>query len=366
MARDILHVLGSLGRGGIETWLVRLLQRSPELASRSRLCLTAVAPGSPGVYAEEVRALGIPIHHVRFSAPGFGFIRSLAGLMRQTTPRVVHSHLNTFSGYAILAAWRAGVPRRIAHYHAQKPAHRGWAKEGYATLARTFERRLATDIVAVSQAVLRSYDDMRQDATVVPLGIDTAPYLEAPSRDIARHELGLSMDSFVVGCVARLDGVKNQEFLLHVHLALLEQEPKAVLVLVGDGPMRQELQHRVDELGLGDSVRILGQRDDVASLLPAFDVFALPSLLEGFAMAVLEAQAAGLPCVVSTGVPGEAAVQTERVRRLPLAQPVTEWAEALLKMGSLPSLSAREACERIDRAGFTIERSIDSLLDLYR
>lgn len=362
--RDILHVLGTLDRGGIETWLVRLLHASPELAQRSRICLTAVPPENPGVHANQVRALGIPIHHVRFRIPGLGFAAALQSLMQETRPAVVHSHLNDLSGLVMLAASMAGVPNRIAHYHAQR-TDRGWSRNGYVAMVRAFERRLTTTTIAVSSSVQRSYENFADDAVVLPPGIDLEPFRSPPSLTETRRRLGLDPEHFVVGHVGRFDAVKNHEWLLHVHRALIERRPGAVLVLAGDGPLRGAIERRADELGLTGSVHFLGARDDVPALLTAFDVFALPSYREGFAIALLEAQAAGLPCVVSTGVPDEAVLDRERVRRLSLTESPEVWTEALLTGGGLPRLTSDVACQRIEEAGFSVDRSAKSLLRLY-
>ena len=137
-----------------------------------------------------------------------------------------------------------------------------------------------------------------------------------------------------------------------------QRDPEAILLLVGVGPLQQEMAQRAVELGIAEKVLMTGNRDDVPELLAAMDVFALPSLFEGLPVTLIEAQAAGLPCVITDNITSDLDV-TPLLRRLPLGD-AAQWADALLERR--PHLDTRQA---LVRAGFDIRASARMLSELY-
>jgi glycosyltransferase involved in cell wall biosynthesis len=200
---------------------------------------------------------------------------------------------------------------------------------------------------------------------VLHCGIDLAPFAVKPEPATVRAELGLPLDAFVVGHVGRFDAQKNQVALVEALPALLVQEPSARLLFVGaDGP-GSAADERAHALGVADRVVYAGVRSDVARLmLGAMDVFALPSRYEGLGLVALEAQAAGLPCVLSDAVPDEAGAIPTLVTRVPLDAGPGPWAGAIARLrgtrapvGTTPPL--------LEQAGFSVERSAASLFAVY-
>ncbi|KIQ97465.1 Glycosyltransferase [Lysobacter sp. A03] len=148
-------------------------------------------------------------------------------------------------------------------------------------------------------------------AEVLLNGIPTRRFASgADARLAARATLGLAPDALLLGSVGRLVALKHHRLLLELMPALAAACPSAELVLLGDGPLRAELEALADSLSIRGRVHFLGARDDVARLLPALDVFALPSLTEGLSIALLEACAAGLP-IVATAVGGNPEIVTD-------------------------------------------------------
>ncbi len=133
----------------------------------------------------------------------------------------------------------------------------------------------------------------------------------------------------MVGHVGRFCFQKNHEFLIDIFAEVFKRRKDAVLLLVGDGPLMESAREKARRMGLVGAVRFLGVRDDVDRLYQAMDVFVLPSRYEGLGIVNIEAQVAGLPCVVSDRVPEEARV-TENLQFLPLNDGVKAWAERML------------------------------------
>jgi glycosyltransferase involved in cell wall biosynthesis len=171
----------------------------------------------------------------------------------------------------------------------------------------------------------------------------------------------------VIGHVGRVVHAKNHELILGITAAAVRQAADVRLLLVGDGPGRREIERIAHGLGPGRHVTFAGVRADVPNLMRGcMDAFVLPSRYEGLGLAAIEAQAAGLPCVLSDRLPDDATVCPDRVRRLSLFATPDQWASALLDGGAAPREDRqRRGREAVSRSVFTIERSVDSLMDLY-
>ena len=192
--------------------------------------------------------------------------------------------------------------------------------------------------------------------------IDVATYTyRSVKRTEKRQELGLSIE-FIVGHVGRFNQPKNHPFLLAIFAALLKKESNAILLLVGGGEDVPRMQAKARELGIADHVRFMGVRSDVADLMQAMDVFVFPSLYEGLPVTMVEAQTAGLPCLISDKVPPECILTEGLVDVMPLSAGAEAWADAILeKRGTTRTDHSAE----IAAHGFDITREAVKLQEFY-
>lgn len=168
------------------------------------------------------------------------------------------------------------------------------------------------------------------EVSVIRNGIDLEKFANVSiSQKEKRKELGIPEDAYVVGQVSRFTYQKNPEFTVKVFSELLKKKENAYLLLIGRGKQETELRKQVQQLGIEDKVRILVSRDDIPELLKAMDVFVLPSRFEGFGIVLVEAQAAGLPCVVSESVPSQVYL-SKKVNKLNLNDSTDLWVDTLL------------------------------------
>jgi glycosyltransferase involved in cell wall biosynthesis len=367
-ARRILHAVRAMNRGGVETWLMHLLRH----ADRRRVAFDfLVHTDQPAAYDAELTALGArlircPADH---RAPGYsGAVRQA---LQSTGPYdTVHSHLHHFSGYLLRLARRAGVPQRIAHSHSDTSRldrAAGWPRRCYLGLTRHWIYAHATGLLAASRLAARALfgDRWESDsrARLLHCGIDLAPFRTAGIGDV-RAELGIAPDDLVLGHVGRFDTPKNHAFLLEVAAHLLQEQPRTRLLLVGGGPLEGAVTGRLQELGLADRAILTGVRSDVARLMSAMDVFVFPSLWEGLPLTLLEAQASGLPCLVSDVISPEAEAVPRLIRRLSLRDGARAWAEAAQAAARVPRAPAA-ARAAVEQSSFSITRCLDSLYELY-
>ncbi len=257
-----------------------------------------------------------------------------------------------------------GIPVRIAHSHNPQNADPSLAGKGRGALHRVQRRglaRYANALWACSEESARwACPAMDLPFTIIPHAIDAADYRFDPAvREEVRAHYGLT-DCLVVGHVGRLQYQKNQAFLLEAFARLHQREPRARLVLVGDGPNLLTLEAKAVELGVEEEVLFLGHRDDVPRLLQAFDLFVMPSRFEGLGMAAVEAQAAGLNCILSSAFPKEAAI-TQNVTFLDPEDPDL-WAERMLDALEGPCALVRpDTMADITRAGHELTAATERL-----
>ena len=175
--------------------------------------------------------------------------------------------------------------------------------------------------------------------------IDLAAFASRVDRHLALGDLNIPRDAFVIGHVGRFSQEKNHRFLIELLVELVRLLPATCLLLVGEGPLRSEVEQQVHESGLSDRVVFAGLRRDVPQLLTnAMDLFLFPSLYEGLPMVLLEAQAAGLPCIISDAIDDDATVIPNLVQKLSLTQPVTDWVRAVVRATEFcPSTNRRDA-----------------------
>jgi glycosyltransferase involved in cell wall biosynthesis len=319
----ILYVIGTLDVGGTERQLVALVTRLDRRRFEPTVCcLTAGGPLETGL-----RDAGIPVTAIGFRglrpSLGLNFIFRLPAmlaelarfgrLVRREHPDIVHGFLFWAYVLAAPAARLAFVPTVLASRRSLGLFKAG--KWHYLWLER-LTNRLTDLVVANSEAV--KADAIRQErldpdkVLVIHNGVDLGQFSPGAAAPHVRRELRIPTAAKVVTVVANFIHYKGHEAFLSAWQIVVRKLPGSVALLVGDGPLRLASEARAADLGVAESVRFLGIRDDVTALLSAADVVVHPSQQEGFSNAILEAMAAGRP-VVTTAVGGnsEAVVHEE-------------------------------------------------------
>jgi glycosyltransferase involved in cell wall biosynthesis len=359
-----------MNRGGVETWLMHVLRRADPARLRMDFL---VHTKEPGHYDQEILQLGGNV--VRCTLPRWspGYARQIERLLRQNGPYdVFHSHVHHFSGHLLQLARRSGIPVRIAHSHndtSQVDRAAGLLRRGYIRWAVAHIQDHATGLVGVSTQAADALfgtgwrSDVR--ARILHCGIDLTPFQNQPDRQSMRASLGVAPGEFLIGHIGRFELQKNHSFLVRVMAQIVRRRPDSRLLLIGEGPRRWFIEEAVRHLGISDRVIFAGVRGDIPPILAAMDVLMLPSLWEGLPLVLLEAEAAGLPCVVSDVVTHEADVLMELIRRVSLTRDEGYWADQVLSAAGLKTVPHRQALLRMENSTFSISSSIEQLYALY-
>lgn len=284
-----------------------------------------------GHYDKEIQALGGRIYRMPNIRPG-NYRRYFKLLDRffeeHLEYQVVHSHMNENSSFVLRAAKKAGVPCRIVHSHLSDLKLD--MKFPFRLYARAAMKDNPSDYFACSvKAGEWLYGRTRRDVTVLQNAVDAEEFVFDPAvRDRIRRELQAD-DKLVIGHIGRFNEQKNHAYLLQVFEAVKRKKKDALLVLAGEGDLRQSIEQEAERMGLTNSIRFLGVREDIAALLQGMDLFVFPSLFEGLPVVLIEAQAAGIRCIVSDRITRESDI-TGRLTFLPLESSPEEWSETIL------------------------------------
>ncbi len=256
----------------------------------------------------------------------------LARVIRKESYDIVHTHNEAGLIYGTIAARLAGIRRIVHTEHGKEP---GYHTDIMLQLVEKFLLKRVRCVVTVSDSlneIMTSLMGKQNRVLTIKNGIDTGLYSRRRQPSILKQSLGIPSDCFLMGHVARLTPLKNQGFLLSIFGELSKQCNNLMLVIIGSGPLRAELEDECEKMGISGSVRFLGARTDIPELLSIFDLFLLTSHTEGISITILEAMAAGVPIVASrVGGNPEIIQDSYSGFLLPLNRP-GEWVRKILEL----------------------------------
>lgn len=354
----VLQIVTYMGRGGLETMLMNYYRH----IDRDKVQFDfLVHRDFEADYDREILALGGRIYHISRLIPwSASYKRELKNFFRSHPEyRIVHVHQDCLSSVALQCAKECGIPVRIAHSHNsnQDKNIRFLVKRHYMKSIPQY----ATELFSCSKKAGEWMFSGRQYQTLAN-AIDSSMYkYDAAIADTIRKERGLT-DELIIGHVGRFHPQKNHVFLIDIFAEIKKIRPDAKLLLVGGGEGMTAIQQKVEKLGLKDSVIFTGIRPDVNRLLQAMDVFVFPSLYEGLPVTMVEAQAAGLPCVISDKVPDECIVTEGLVTVQKLSNSVENWAKHIV---SRANMQRKDTGEQIKAHGFDIAENAKWLEEFY-
>lgn len=329
--------------GGIETYLMNELG----LLDKSKAIFDFVVDFPTMAYQKEADALGCRTYFIPAKSKGMlAQWKALWKLLR-AHPEYKMLYFNILDAGAavtMLIPWLLGR-KILVHSH-----NNDTDKKRLHALCKPALNLFAKKRYACSQSAA-AYMYGAKKAEIIFNAIDTAQYaFSEETRGQKRRELNIE-DRYVICHVGRLSRQKNVEGLLDIYREICETEKDAILISVGDGEDRDKIHQYAEKLGIRDRVMFLGKRDDVPQILQAADVFVLPSLYEGLGIAAIEAQAAGLPCILSTGVPRDAGI-ADNVEFLALDEEREVWKRRI--MAYRGHERAKNAQEALIAAGYDL------------
>ena len=358
----VLQVFASLNVGGAESRMMDVYRH----LDRSKFQFDFLTMQLEEQYFEnEIRALGgkvIKIAPPRQSGTRAN-LKAMTKILKEGKYEAVHAHTSYHCGMVMLAAKRAGVPIRISHSRTTGSKHSGKKAQIMLGIGRFLINRYATDRLAISNEA-GEYLFAKKIFTVIPNAIDLSRYEKRNDSVIEeqKREFSLLDADVILGQVGRFDNMKNHGFTLKLFKEYLKKQPKAKLVLVGDGPLREQREKETQELGLRDRVVFTGVRSDIPDWMYLFKCLLVPSVFEGLGGVILEGQAAGTPVLKSDSFTDAADLDIGLVERCKLDD-LQSWLNAL---DHLPVAVERKAIvDAFDRTGYSLTSAVTSFCKIY-
>lgn len=353
----ILHIVTYMGRGGLETMIMNYYRN----IDRSKVQFDFLTHRQERWdYDDEIEKLGGKIYRLpRLNPFSPSYLKALDGFFKEHKEyKIVHCHQDCLSGIPLKYAKKNGVPFTIAHSHNANQDKN--LKYLVKLIAKNNISKYSDHLFACGKEA-GEWMFKTSDFEILNNAIDTKRYIYNEEKSLEMKEkLGVT-DKFVIGHVGRFRLQKNHSFIIDIFKEVCKKEPNSTLLLVGDGPLEEEIKKKVDDLGLLDKVKFLGARDDVNDLMQAMDVFILPSLFEGFPLTMIETQASGLNCIISDKVPKECIV-TKNVKSISLEKSPKYWANEIIKS---KNKERKNLYNEIQDAKFDIKSNAIGLQEFY-
>ena len=343
----VLHVLQGLDAGGAETYVMNMYRD----IDRSNIQFDFAVQKTGGVYEEEIRKMGGNIYVL----PRFLFINSssyekkLKDVLNSNPDiKIVHSHNNSVGAFVARVAKKCGKVV-VTHSHTNKNHISNWKDivyKMYGPYTKKLFSKYAMHRFACSELAGNWQYGSQSSFLVKENAISIEKFLfDENERETIRSELGLD-DAIVLGHVGRLEKVKNQKFLIEMFEAFYKKHQNAVLMIIGKGKLEKELKALAQKKGLDGSILFLGQQENIEKYYQAMDIFTLTSLYEGFPLTLIEAQAAGLPCVVSDRI-GRESDLSGNIQYLPINGEIDKWCISIEK--ALHMIREKKVSDELNR-----------------
>lgn len=362
----VLHSVNSMNRGGLETFIMNVYRH----IDREKVQFDfLVHTNKKNDFDEEIYELGGKIYNVPPRNKSLLVNRkALDNFFRTHNYKIIHHHSSSLSYIEpLIFAKKHNVPIRIIHGHSTKEGGK-FIHSFIHRWHQLFINSYATHFFSCSSQVekwmygkkIKLVD--KNKVKIINNGISTRNYSYSEVvRNKIRNELNIK-DKFVIGHVGRFSYPKNHIFLLEVFKEVCKLEPNSILLLVGDGELRQKVEDKINELNLNDKVILTGKRNDVSVFLQAMDVFIFPSIYEGLPVTLIEAQSVGLPCLTSSNVSNEVKI-TDNLFFIDLASPVSTWVDKVMEIKM--SYVRTNKSDDVIKAGYDIEQISNYLQKFY-
>lgn len=359
----VLHYVGVMNRAGAETFIMNMFRSIDKKNYKFDFLCTVRKKGD---YDNEIKELGGEMFYVDLSKKNgvFRHIENYNILKHEFKKYILKYdviHIHTYHAFDMYiptkAAVMAGFKKVIAHSHSN-------SADGHMILHKIFRNKLSKLSIVKMACTDEAWKWMfsKGEEVIIGNGINAVNYKYSNLKRIEkRKEFGIG-NEIVIGHVGRFDPVKNHTYLIDVFFEFNKKHPTSKLLLIGKGREYKNILEKCKSYNIDQQVIFAGVRDDVNELLQAMDVFVFPSTYEGFGIAIIEAEASGLPCVVSDNVPND--VDVCCVKHISLNESAYKWSVAIEETMA-QTIYRENEYNKIIAAKYDVKENCERLMEIY-
>lgn len=361
----VLQVFGSLDMGGAESRMMDVYRKID--SSKISFDFVSLTKGNQ-YFEQEIESLSGKIY--RINSPRevgiWNHIKELRNCMRKGNYDAVHAHTSYHCGMVMFAAWLENIPVRIAHARTTGTKSVSRKKSIEIAVGRFLIKRFSTNRFAISDEAGRFLFG-KSSFEIVPNAIDFEKYQNASKKLICdyKSEFRIPENFVIIGQIGRFDIMKNHKFSVEWFEQFENKHNNYILVFVGDGTLRKDIELLVKEKGLENKVVFTGIRNDIPKLIHVFDVLLFPSTFEGLGGVAIEAQAAGVPVVESDTIPEETDLLLGLVKRCSLTHGFDEWNSAIEGSTRLTIPNEDFIKKQFYSKGYSLSSTIETFIKAY-
>ncbi|HAT4122597.1 glycosyltransferase [Clostridium perfringens] len=366
MKKKILQYVGGMNRAGAETLIMNLFRKF----DRNKYEFHFIKHTKDKCdYDDEI--LGLNGKLIYLERPNIKkmnkYKNDFKKIVKENGPyNAIHTHMQLMNGLVLKTAYECGIKNRISHAHLNGDySETSFLREVYRKYSKYLIKKYATKNIACSIESGKYLYEGREfillnnsiDLDNFSNNIEYKRYLN--------KEFGLKNDIKIITHIGRFVKAKNHNFIIDVFSKLLEDDKNYRLFLCGDGPLRFEVEEKVKNLNIDKYVYFLGVRDDINKILLGSDLYFMPSILEGLPVALVEAQAAGCECLISSNIPKEGDLCIGIVDFLELSEDLDIWIKEIKRKSNLKKKDFINRKKKIIESGFDLNKNIELLQNIY-
>ncbi|WP_426355797.1 glycosyltransferase [Latilactobacillus sakei] len=359
----VAQVMGKMIGGGVESVVLNYYKA----IDKSKIQFDFIVDeDSTDIPTREILEMGGRIYKVPPYENLVKYLFAMRKIFKNNNYQIVHSHINALSVFPLMMAKHSKIGIRIAHSHSMS-APGEYKKNIVKNILKIFSIKYPTNLMSptIEAGVWLFGEKKRNDIFLLKNAVTTKKFtFESSRRTQLRGSLGIKSDDLVIGNVGRMVWQKNQEKLLDI-LLLLNKQVSSKLIIVGDGPLKNDLIKHAEKNNLASNLIIVDPTEKIEDYYSAMDAFVFPSRYEGLGMVAVEAQLSGLPTICSDAVPNEANISS-LFRKINLNSTNTYWANKII--ATVKSNTSDRLANSINitkNTNYDIEKNAPKLVDYY-
>ena len=365
----VAQVLRGMDIGGIETFLMNVCRN----IDKNKFQIDFIYfDTKENFYDNELRNMGINIHYVPKTKNILKHILCLRKKFKDERYDVVHGHSSWYNGVVLFSAWLARIKTRISHSHSTSDGKsNNMTRSIYRKLSKfliyTFANRFCACGIEAGKYLYYNRKKVQDKVVILKNGIDINKFKNIDNEKVMQ-EFNLNNNEIILGNISRFEPVKNHEFMLNIAEELVKRNANFKMILVGDGSLIENIKQKIISKNLSNYIILPGKRTDIPELLKCFNIFILPSKYEGFPFVTVEAQAAGIPMILTENIDRNTNICEELVKYLGIEEKdVKLWCDEIEKiyLNFNYQKSNEKYLEIITDKGYNINKTIDNLVELY-